>query len=72
MISGVENVNPFEVVSGEGHLTLSPTSDIWVDTETRTVPPVPQETNSFPNSVIGVPNFGNTLGLRVKLLVLVI
>ena len=48
MISGVENVNPFEVVSGEGHLTLSPTSDIWVDTETRTVPAVPQETNSFP------------------------
>ena len=64
MISGVENVNPFAVVSGEGHLTLSPTSDIWVDTETRTVPAVPQETNSFPAiGAIGVPNFGNTLGL---------
>ena len=64
MISGVENVNPFAVVSGEGHLTLSPTSDIWVDTETRTVPAVPQETNSFPAiGAVGVPNFGNTLGL---------
>ena len=63
MISGVENVNPFAVVSGEGHLTLSPTSDIWVDTETRTVPAVPQETNSFPPiGEIGIPTFGNTLG----------
>ena len=64
MISGVENVNPFAVVSGEGHLTLSPTSDVWVDTETRTVPAVPQTRNAFPEPVqIGIPTFGNTLGL---------
>ena len=64
MISGVENVNPFAVVSGEGHLTLSPTSDNWVDTETRTVPAVPQARNAFPEPVqIGIPTFGNTLGL---------
>ena len=64
MISGVENVNPFAVVSGEGHLTLSPTSDVWVDTETRTVPAVPQARNDFPEPVqIGIPTFGNTLGL---------
>lgn len=64
MISGVENVNPFAVVSGEGHLTLSPTSDVWVDTESRTVPAVPQARNDFPEPVqIGIPTFGNTLGL---------
>ena len=64
MISGVENVNPFAVVSGEGHLTLSPTSDNWVDTETRTVPAVPQTRNDFPEAgEIGIPTFGNTLGL---------
>ena len=64
MISGVENVNPFAVVSGEGHLTLSPTSDNWVDTETRTVPAVPQARNDFPvPGLIGIPTFGNTLGL---------
>ena len=64
MISGVENVNPFAVVSGEGHLTLSPTSDNWVDTETRTVPAVPQARNAFPvPGLIGIPTFGNTLGL---------
>lgn len=64
MISGVENVNPFAVVSGEGHLTLSPTSDVWVDTETRTTPAVPQARNDFPEPVqIGIPTFGNTQGL---------
>ena len=64
MISGVENVNPFAVVSGEGHLTLSPTSDNWVDTETRTVPAVPQANNAFPEvNVAAIPTFGNTLGL---------
>ena len=64
MISGVENVNPFAVVSGEGHLTLSPTSDVWVDTETRTTPAVPQTRNDFPEPVqIGIPTFGNTQGL---------
>jgi hypothetical protein len=30
-ISGVENVNPFAVISGEGNLTISPSSDTWVD-----------------------------------------
>ena len=64
MISGVENVNPFAVISGEGHITLSPTSDNWVDTETRTVPAVPQVNNAFPEvNVAAIPTFGNTLGL---------
>ena len=63
-ISGVENINPFAVISGEGHLTLSPTSDVWVDTETVSTPAVPQVTNSFPEPVqMGIPTFGNTLGL---------
>jgi hypothetical protein len=31
LVSGVENVNPFAVVSGEGQLTLSPASDTWVE-----------------------------------------
>ena len=30
-ISGVENVNPFAVISNEGNLTISPSSDTWVD-----------------------------------------
>lgn len=64
MISGVENVNPFAVISGEGHITLSPTSDNWVDTETRTVPAVPQVNNAFPEvNTAAIPTFGNTLGL---------
>ena len=33
LISGVENVNPFAVVVHEGQITLSPESDVWVNTE---------------------------------------
>ena len=33
LVSGFENVNPFAVISGEGHLTLSPSSDYWVNTK---------------------------------------
>ena len=29
LMSGTENINPFAVITNEGHLTLSPTSDIW-------------------------------------------
>ena len=33
LISGTENVNPFAVVVHEGQITLSPESDVWVNTE---------------------------------------
>ncbi len=33
LVSGFENVNPFAVISGEGKLTLSPSSDYWVNTK---------------------------------------
>ena len=32
-ISGVENVNPFAVITGEGSITLSPASDEWIQTK---------------------------------------
>ena len=32
-VSGVENVNPFAVITGEGNITLSPASDEWVETK---------------------------------------
>jgi len=34
------NINPFAVITQEGHITLSPSSDEWV--ETRTLPPIMQ------------------------------
>ena len=33
LVSGVENVNPFAVITGEGNLTLSPASDEWQQTK---------------------------------------
>lgn len=33
LVSGTENVNPFAVVSGEGRIRLSPSSDYWMDTK---------------------------------------
>ena len=33
LVSGTENVNPFAVVSGEGRMKLSPSSDWWMDTK---------------------------------------
>lgn len=32
LMSGTENVNPFAVITGEGHITLSPASDEWKST----------------------------------------
>jgi hypothetical protein len=32
-VSGVENVNPFAVITGEGNITLSPASDEWQQTK---------------------------------------
>ena len=32
-VSGVENVNPFAVITGEGNITLSPASDEWLQTK---------------------------------------
>lgn len=32
MMSGTENINPFAVITGEGHLTISPTTDHWRST----------------------------------------
>lgn len=29
VMSGTENINPFAVITGEGHLTISPASDDW-------------------------------------------
>lgn len=34
------NINPFAVITQEGHITLSPSSDEWV--ETRSLPPIMQ------------------------------
>jgi hypothetical protein len=34
------NINPFSVITQEGHITLSPSSDEWV--ETQTLPPIMQ------------------------------
>lgn len=31
--TGTENVNPFAVITNEGTITISPASDVWVDTE---------------------------------------
>ena len=36
------NINPFAVITQEGHITLSPSSDQWV--ETQTLPPIMQTT----------------------------
>ena len=33
LASGVENVNPFAVITNKGHLTLSPSSDNWKETK---------------------------------------
>ena len=33
IVSGTENVNPFAVITGEGNLTLSPSSDEWLQTK---------------------------------------
>jgi hypothetical protein len=32
-VSGVENLNPFAVITGEGKITLSPASDEWIQTK---------------------------------------
>ena len=31
-ITGTENINPFAVITNQGSITLSPTSDEWIDT----------------------------------------
>ena len=36
------NINPYAVITQQGHITLSPSSDEWV--ETRTLPPIMQTT----------------------------
>jgi len=33
LISGTENVNPFAVITGEGNITLSPSTDNWFQTK---------------------------------------
>ncbi|MBM38637.1 MAG: hypothetical protein CMO97_06145 [Woeseia sp.] len=33
LVSGVENVNPFAVITGEGNITLSPSTDEWTQTK---------------------------------------
>ena len=40
--TGSMNINPFAVITQEGHTTLSPSSDQWV--ETQTLPPIMQTT----------------------------
>ena len=75
LISGVENVNPFAVVVHEGQITLSPESDVWVNTEYEpaNVTNVDvtidqgviqgQAPRPFAWGGVQLPNFGNTLGL---------
>ena len=75
LISGVENVNPFAVVVHEGQITLSPESDVWVNTEYEpaNVTNVDvtidqgviqgQAPQPFAWNGVQLPNFGNTLGL---------
>ena len=75
LISGVENVNPFAVVVHEGQITLSPESDVWVNTEYEpaNVTNVDvtidqgviqgQAPQPFAWGGVQLPNFGNTLGL---------
>ena len=75
LISGVENVNPFAVVVHEGQITLSPESDVWVNTEYEpaNVTNVDvtidqgviqgQAPRPFAWNGVQLPNFGNTLGL---------
>ena len=75
LISGVENVNPFAVVVHEGQITLSPESDVWVNTEYEpaNVTNVDvtidqgviqgQAPQPFAWGGVRLPNFGNTLGL---------
>ena len=75
LISGVENVNPFAVVVHEGQITLSPESDVWVNTEyepanvTNVDVTVDQGViqgqapQPFAWNGVQLPNFGNTLGL---------
>ena len=76
LVSGTENVNPFAVVVHEGQITLSPESDIWVNTEfepanvTNVEVTVDQgiiqgqRPRPFAWSGVQLPNFGNTLGLN--------
>ena len=32
VMSGTENINPFAVITNQGHLTISPRSDSWIET----------------------------------------
>ena len=73
LISGVENVNPFAVVVHEGQITLSPESDVWVNTEYEpaNVTNVDvtidqgviqgQHHNHLQGNGVQLPNFENTL-----------
>ena len=51
LATGTMNVNPFAVITQQGHLTLSPASDEWV--ETRRLPDIMQTTVRRSTTVVG-------------------
>ena len=68
--TGTENVNPFAVITGVGNITLSPTSDEWVDTvfEPPLITMVPRvgwdwsTNNFFPMNGFGTVDAGTFTG----------